>query len=46
MNRNTKKKSKSFIAYLNTIASVSYDFSVSFGAGYLGATIPSITPSR
>ncbi|MHC2259022.1 hypothetical protein [Sinorhizobium meliloti] len=46
MNTNTKKKSKNYIAYLNTIASVSYDFSVSFGAGYLGATIPSITPSR
>jgi len=46
MNISTKKKSKSYIAYLNTIASVSYDFSVSFGAGYLGATVPSITPSR
>ena len=46
MKTNTKKKSKNDIAYLNTIASVSYDFSVSFGAGCLGATVPSITPSR
>lgn len=42
----TTKKPKNYIDYLNTVATVSYDFSVSFGAGYLGGAITSITPSR
>lgn len=31
---------------LTLTTEVFYDFSVSFGAGYLGATVPSIAPSQ
>ena len=42
-----KKRAYTQITTLTrTATEVFYDFSVSFGAGYLGATVPSIAPSQ